>query len=311
MKELHQLIDSWEQRLLDTANETLDEKIETLTTQEKQLRVLKKQTKTFVKDFTGRKLTLKDCRALGFSVPEDDDDESSLTLEDTEDDEFAEIRQMFEGLAKLTFPLKPNGVKPEEVEVDVETEVTYLLDEAQKSLKRTMTNIGGILRGYHRRGQNSDKWVQELRRLEARFETDAGTADAPTLSFYQTSEIETKVARNAKQVWKVISDMFHSTDGTLRDGLCKQLHPLYEQFPSEVEFYLCQLINILLHNKSFKALEEFLFAKCRESQHFALQTYFLIASMGDHGSARWTNKCKKLLAKVEAAIPPDDKVKNI
>uniref|UniRef100_A0A6B2L004 1-phosphatidylinositol 4-kinase n=1 Tax=Arcella intermedia TaxID=1963864 RepID=A0A6B2L004_9EUKA len=103
--------------------------------------------------------------------------------------------------------------------------------------------------------------------------------------------------------------MFHSTDGYLRDGLCKQLNALYQCFPSEVEFYLCQLLNILLHNKNFKVLADFIFDKCRESQHFATQTCFLLSAMGDHGSTRWINKCKKLLVKVEASIPADDRVK--
>jgi hypothetical protein len=41
--------------------------------------------------------------------------------------------------------------------------------------------------------------------------------------------------------------------------------------------------NILVHEKDFVSLENFLLSKCVESQRFGTQLYVLCSSMGDYG----------------------------
>jgi hypothetical protein len=57
-----------------------------------------------------------------------------------------------------------SSVKSEEFNENLQQEFGALLDETRKSLKRSCTFVGGIVRGYLRRGQKSDKWVNMIRR---------------------------------------------------------------------------------------------------------------------------------------------------
>jgi hypothetical protein len=69
-------------------------------------------------------------------------------------------------------PLQPDGASLAETKGDLWNEFGNLLDESRKSLKRSLLLVGGIVRGYMRRGQKKDEWVKIVRRLESRFEID-------------------------------------------------------------------------------------------------------------------------------------------
>lgn len=111
-------------------------------------------------------MTEYESRPINFSQVQDEAEDDSVSVSysyEEGDDQIHQVRRLLEELGKLTFPLKPNGVTPAELEVDVQEEFGELLDEAQKSLKRNLTFIGGIVRGYLRRGQKNDKWIKMIR----------------------------------------------------------------------------------------------------------------------------------------------------
>jgi hypothetical protein len=54
----------------------------------------------------------------------------------------------------------------------------------------------------------------------------------------------------------------------------------------------------MLNNKDFHMLEQFILSQCQESQHFALQAYLLVRSMGETGSEKWKKRCRKILKTV-------------
>jgi hypothetical protein len=58
----------------------------------------------------------------------------------------------------------------------------------------------------------------------------------------------------------------------------------------------------MLNNKDFHALEQFILSQCQESQHFALQAYLLVRSMGEAGSEKWKKRCRKILKTVSLSI---------
>lgn len=77
---------------------------------------------------------------------------------------------MLHKFATLKTPLQPDGASLAETKGDLWTEFGNLLDESRKSLKRSLLLVGGIVRGYMRRGQKKDEWVKIVRRLESRIE---------------------------------------------------------------------------------------------------------------------------------------------
>jgi hypothetical protein len=114
--------------------------------------------------------------------------EEDVSLDDSQTDEEAfsadeELKKQLEKVYAVKFPLKPEGVKQgtrvytchkwlsntifhtEEFNFEnLKDEFKGLLDEARKSLKRSLAFAGGIVRGYLRRGQKNEKWVPMLRR---------------------------------------------------------------------------------------------------------------------------------------------------
>jgi hypothetical protein len=121
------------------------------------------------------------------------DETADTSIEDTDEEMLSstdeEIRKQLEKIYSLQLPLKaegqtlrhttlftllfriwtnnllPTGVKSEEFNDNLQQEFGTLLDEMRKSLKRSCTFVGGIVRGYLRRGQKSDKWVNMIRRM--------------------------------------------------------------------------------------------------------------------------------------------------
>jgi len=310
MKELHQLVDKWEQRFLDTASETITEKVEKLGKQERHLKILSGKMSQFITQYNVRPFPLHH-----LLVDEEDESVSvSCSYEDA-DDEASNARKMMEEVTKLTFPLKPNGVTSSELEVDVQAEFGELLEEAQKSLKRNLTFIGGIIRGYLRRGQKNDKWIKMIRRLEARFEEEKEKIIDDPLGQSLEIPVPVEPIRTVKtvvsphrtstdKVWACMADLYKYLDNrSMRVELLHQLDDHYQALPSQVEFFLPQLTNISIHNKDFPELEEFILVKCKQSANFAIQAYFLLHSMGDSGSKQWTRKCRKFIKKIEHALP--------
>lgn len=108
IKELHFLIDKWEQRFIDTAQETMDEKIDKLTKQvrpfllvyltlqEKNLKALNKKMNTLIQDaekLGKTEITVKEIR--------EDDSEISISQSFEEEGEHAEVRHVLEELGKV------------------------------------------------------------------------------------------------------------------------------------------------------------------------------------------------------------------
>eukprot|EP01128_Nolandella_sp_AFSM9_P011950 TRINITY_DN8834_c0_g1_i1.p1 TRINITY_DN8834_c0_g1~~TRINITY_DN8834_c0_g1_i1.p1 ORF type:complete len:943 (-),score=270.64 TRINITY_DN8834_c0_g1_i1:315-2738(-) len=231
-------------------------------------------------------------------------------MDETEDDEVKELISFLENLSSVKFPLKVNGVKPEEVDASGQEEFAELLDEASKSLKRTLTFVGGIVRGYLRRGHKNDKWVKMIRRLESRFENDTSHSNAEEITSTPRQLRQSVSAYN--KVWKVLGDMWKYIDNQgLRHELVKSLNSYYQMYASYIEFYLPQIINILVSVKGLKDLEHFILNKCRYSQHFAIQCVFLLKAMGDHGPKHWIKRCRKFLKKIEIHIPTEEELDEV
>lgn len=71
-----------------------------------------------------------------------------------------------EDLLALDLVLQPEGVSPAEVtELDsgVKKEFSKVLNEPKKSLRRTFAYVGGIIRGYLRRGKSNINWIKIMR----------------------------------------------------------------------------------------------------------------------------------------------------
>eukprot|EP01129_Flabellula_baltica_P003483 TRINITY_DN1323_c0_g1_i1.p1 TRINITY_DN1323_c0_g1~~TRINITY_DN1323_c0_g1_i1.p1 ORF type:complete len:777 (+),score=163.52 TRINITY_DN1323_c0_g1_i1:719-3049(+) len=306
MDELHKLIDKWERRLVDTAAETIDEKIESLLKQEERLRGIQSKMLSFIEEYGGSRYIVDTNWDL-----DEIETSRSQSLESTEDEEIEEILTLLQLFKSVKAPLKPDGVKAgEKLDVDVE-EFSVLLDEAKRSLKRSLSFIGGIVRGYLRRGQKNDKWVEMIRKLEARYET----ADNADISIGEISLVErpSRMTVNIRhhQVWKIISDIYKYRDNnSLQEELCNQLYEEYESNGNEVDFYLPQLINMILNYKSFTGLLRFVLLKCRENTTFALHCFMIVTSYSTavEGSRIWKRRCKKLLRQIELSVPDEDDI---
>lgn len=84
------------------------------------------------------------------------------------------------------------------LDLDITEEFGELLEEASKSMKRTLTFVGGVVRGYLRRGHKNEKWVKMIRKIESRYEAD-DVVNSPELiaSDHQTKSIQrTKVRQS-------------------------------------------------------------------------------------------------------------------
>lgn len=242
--------------------------------------------------------------------------------EEPEQPEEENVKKHWRVWKALKFPLQPSGVTAAEVSVDLWQEFGPILEESRKSLKRSMLFVGGIVRAYMRRGHKKDEWVAMVRKLEARVETtqnasDMGLADPssasssslrPSSSLLLDSPNSTLLPGNSSAIvstiWMAISDIYkYRAVPSVKAPLTKQLNYMYANYPTDVEFYLPQLANLLLCNKDFP-LSDFVFDSCRSEPHFAIQTYFLISSMSQIGSAKWQKRCIKTLKQLVKAIPP-------
>ena len=73
--------------------------------------------------------------------------------------------------------------------------------------------------------------------------------------------------------------------------ICSRLSEEFSKNPNELEFYLPQLIYLLLNDyEEMQTLQQFLIDNCKRSLHFSLQMYLLIRSAKDSRGENETNK---------------------
>jgi len=282
------MIDKWEGIFLDTAYETVDEKIDSLLKQERYLRKIQRQMIKFIEEYK-------------FKEIDNNDDSEQTSTEDSDKEELVSLLYLFNS---ITFPLSPHGIKDtEQIDMD-ENEFSVLLDEAKMSLKRSLSFVGGIVRGYLKQGQKNDKWVENLRRIESRSEPVPLSFDIPDLKFEHKSF---KSETHLSDFWKIISDLYKYRENIpLRSELCKQLSEGYESYSTEIEFYLPQLLLLIINIKDFKELENVILLRSRLSIHFAIKVYLFMSSFGNLGTRKWIRRCKKFLKKLEIVIPTQE-----
>jgi len=274
---------------LDTSYETIDEKIDSLLKQERHLRKVQRQMLKFIEEFK-------------FKNIENVDDSEQTSTEESDKEEFTSLLNIFNS---IKFPLTPNGIKDnEKVDMD-ETEFSVLLDEAKMSLKRSLSFVGGIVRGYLKEGKKNDKWVENVRKLQ-------GDSWSETIS--PSFDIDFKLdpikgENSISDFWKTISDLYKYRENIpLRSELCKQLSESYDTIGEEIEFYLPQLLLLIINIKGFKELENFILFRSRVSIHFGMKVYLYMTSFQstEGGTKKWKVRCKKFLKKLEKIIPTQE-----
>mmetsp|Transcript_11841 Transcript_11841/g.13026 ORF Transcript_11841/g.13026 Transcript_11841/m.13026 type:complete len:673 (+) Transcript_11841:137-2155(+) len=100
--------------------------------------------------------------------------------------------------------------------------------------------------------------------------------------------------------WLCVSYIYRYPKPGVHDYLCNQLYQLKQ---SEIEFYLPQLCNLLLH-KTFQSnsLERFILDRCADSVHFALKVSWLLQAFLDDGDAKTRATCARLKEQVEISV---------
>eukprot|EP01120_Amphizonella_sp_Union-15-10_P015802 TRINITY_DN8196_c0_g1_i1.p1 TRINITY_DN8196_c0_g1~~TRINITY_DN8196_c0_g1_i1.p1 ORF type:complete len:775 (+),score=155.36 TRINITY_DN8196_c0_g1_i1:63-2327(+) len=283
----------------------MDEKIETLKKQEQQLR----QTLQEMNDFISKKKQsfMKDPGAPDSDVETDTETETDTDFYEEDILRKTPDQLLMEKFNALKYPLEPEGTSFREVEVV--GELPELMDEATKSLKRSLTFVGGMVRGYLKRGHKhkKDRWVKMIRRLEGRLEFSNHEPVQDPKTDIGLGERSNSGTAHQGRVWKCISDLYkYRKNDPMLTRLSKELYDHFGSNPSEVSFYLLQLVSVFLENKeNTKPLKAFLLDKCKEFVHFALQMYLVVGALCE-GPKKWVNRCKKLRRILEASIPSED-----
>jgi hypothetical protein len=68
----------------------------------------------------------------------------------------------------IDLKLEPEGLtttETTEMESGVKKDFNVLLNEPKKSLRRTFAYVGGIIRGYLRRGKSNINWITIMRSM--------------------------------------------------------------------------------------------------------------------------------------------------
>jgi len=192
------------------------------------------------------------------------------------------------------------------------------LNEPKKSLRRIFAYVGGIIRGYLRRGKSNINWIKIMRKLEGReFEERMGTEVDPYIGSKITLDQDYgMIDENVGNTWSSITSLFENRNNIeARAEFCNQLYKYYDRKPEDVMFYLPQLCNLLLSKyHEFGALKQFFLDKCKQSLHFALQAYLLVRASKDSREPpkkkkvipdsiiKWRILCNSLLAEIRKAI---------
>eukprot|EP01118_Nematostelium_gracile_P006827 TRINITY_DN2202_c0_g2_i1.p1 TRINITY_DN2202_c0_g2~~TRINITY_DN2202_c0_g2_i1.p1 ORF type:complete len:713 (-),score=200.74 TRINITY_DN2202_c0_g2_i1:526-2664(-) len=296
-------VNKWRDLLFTVVDECLNEKIESLSSQERFLAETHKEMKKVLESMT--------------ATPR----ESRHKLEVEEETEDPQL----DDLLALDLKLEPIGLSQAEItegDFSVRKDFTTVLSEPKKSLRRTFTFVAGIIRGYLRRGKSNIDWIRIMRRLEGReleecmFSTD--NDPRPYIGTKPVVEEQPPVGPLKPQTnstWDSVLAIYqHRKDEVSRAEKVKALYLDYERNPEEVEFYLPQLCSMLLQYKDFQPLKDFILAQCTKSFHFALRTYLFIRANKDSrvppqkkklipkAILKWRNLCDHLLAEIVNAV---------
>ena len=150
-------LQKWKELLFTTVDESLDEKILKLNSQVCSLFTYCKnpiwwfdQESFFNNTRSEIEKVLENCAKNGNTEDEDSDSE------DPKLDDFLDIE----------LKLEPEGLtttETTEMESGVKKDFNVLLNEPKKSLRRTFAYVGGIIRGYLRRGKSNINWIKIMR----------------------------------------------------------------------------------------------------------------------------------------------------
>lgn len=92
--------------------------------------------------------------------PVEDDEEVPEPVEETDEFNIDDL------LNPDLLNLQPEGLtttETTEMESRVKSDFNVLLNEPKKSLRRTFAYVGGIIRGYLRRGKSNINWIKIMR----------------------------------------------------------------------------------------------------------------------------------------------------
>jgi hypothetical protein len=84
-----------------------------------------------------------------------------------EDSDEEDENPQLDDLLALDLNLQPEGLsttETTEMASKVKKEFNVLLNELKKSLRRNLAYVGGIIRGYLRRGKSNINWIKIMRR---------------------------------------------------------------------------------------------------------------------------------------------------
>eukprot|EP01117_Protostelium_nocturnum_P014395 TRINITY_DN5475_c2_g1_i1.p1 TRINITY_DN5475_c2_g1~~TRINITY_DN5475_c2_g1_i1.p1 ORF type:complete len:945 (+),score=308.01 TRINITY_DN5475_c2_g1_i1:168-3002(+) len=293
----------WKQLLCSLVDESLDEKIEKLTNQE-----------TYFKTtYTEFEKVLDQSKTNQGSSREEDEETEENEENESEDPKL-------DDLLALELNLQPEGLtqsEANEMQSRIKTDFNVLLNEPKKSLRRTFAYVGGIIRGYLRRGKSNINWIKIMRQLEGReFEERMGDDDPYVGTKLPSDERHVEIRENTNDTWNSIIKLFEARHNTeLRSEFCEELYHFYDKNPEDVEFYLPQLVNLLLNQyNTFQPLKKFILDKCSQSVHFALQTYLFVRASKDsrekpkkkkmvpQSIIKWRLLCNQILSDIQAAI---------
>lgn len=300
----------WQELLEIVVDESLDEKIDKLESQATYYKTTHKEI-TQCLESTHSKMTQVD-KLIG--VEEEEEESDSENEDPTVDD-----------LLSLELNLEPEGLtqtETTEMESRVKNDFNILLNEPKKSLRRSFTYIGGIIRGYLRRGKSNIDWIKIMRSLEGREFEDRMNFDGNSDPYVGTKlnfEMESKsmdLQENVSDTWNSMIKLFENRhDSKARNDFCQLLYKYYDRNPEDVEFYLPQLINLLLNQyDEFHPLRAFIMEKCSQSIHFALQTYLLCRASKDSREPpkkkkvipasiiKWRELCNHLMQEIQNAV---------
>eukprot|EP01114_Cavostelium_apophysatum_P014494 TRINITY_DN3778_c0_g1_i1.p1 TRINITY_DN3778_c0_g1~~TRINITY_DN3778_c0_g1_i1.p1 ORF type:complete len:520 (+),score=122.28 TRINITY_DN3778_c0_g1_i1:229-1788(+) len=293
----------WRDLLFLIVDESLDEKIEKLNT----------QTSYYVGTKKDIEQVLENTKNLPPSSDDGDSDEESedLKLDDLLEQDLLNLQP--EGLTQF---------ETTEMDSRVKNDFNVLLNEPKKSLRRTFAYVGGIIRGYLRRGKSNINWIKIMRKLEGReFEDRMLSESDPYVGakinlVQELSAPTVAMKENVSNTWNSMTKLFENRNNQeIRDEFCEELYRYYEYNPEDVEFYLPQLCTLMLSQyHQFQPLKQFILEKCSQSIHFALQTYLLVRAAKDSREppkkkkvipdsiVRWRLLCDQLLSEITKAV---------
>jgi hypothetical protein len=203
------------------------------------------------------------------------------------------------------YQLRPDGlldVELTETIQEVEDDFNLVLGESKASLKRSLVFVGGIIRGYLRRGRNRD-FIRTMRRLEARSKQgndeqleEAGLQGlvAPMQAYIAPPRLTINVMRRTVNVWDTIAKLWQFRhEQSLLQRLATQLYDHAEHEGHKLDFYVPQLANILLQlpesakqDATGSVLQRFFVHRAAQSVHFALRAFLVVrAALHDHATA--------------------------